>query len=66
MKTPWEYFENIKDKKWNELTTEEQNRLILAIQIVQDDLGVIPNSEDVIRTYLSTNLPIEDLPVELK
>lgn len=66
METPWDYFENRKYKKWNELNIEEQSRLVLAVSIIQSDLGVIPNSDIEIKQFLSNNMPLDTLPIKLK
>lgn len=57
--TPWDYFNKYKNKKWKDLTKEQQSRLILAIQIIYDDIGVVAKSELELTSYLKNNLPLE-------
>lgn len=53
----WEYWENMKVKKWTDLTEEEKNRLVIACMIISDDVGAVVTEERVIE-MLKSQLPV--------
>ena len=65
MITPWDYFENYKYKQWYDLTGDEQDRLTLAVNLIQSDLGIIPSSNIQIKLFLQNNMPLKNLPTFL-
>lgn len=41
----WEYWERKKSKRWDELTEEEQEKMIIANLIIANDVGAVVTKE---------------------
>ena len=55
-KLGWDYWEKMKIHKWKVLTDEEKEKLIVACQIINDDVGAVMTREQIIRE-LERQLP---------
>ncbi len=53
----WNYWETIKYKKWDELTSEEKEKCVSAVMVIYADCGACSTEEEV-RHMLAENLPI--------
>lgn len=53
----WDYWERIKSKRWDELTEEEQEKMIVANFIIADDVGAVVTEEQLVK-MLDEQLPI--------
>ena len=53
-KSAWNYLSNTKHKKWDDMTKEEQEKLVLAIQITDADCGRIRDKETIIKFLKET------------
>ena len=53
----WDYWKKMKVHKWEELSEEEQGKLICARRVINGDCGVIQSDEEIL-SYLKTRLPI--------
>lgn len=56
-KSGWDYWEKNKGRKWDELSKEEQDRLVMSQQIIAADVGIVVTEEE-IREALKEQLPI--------
>lgn len=52
----WEYWERMKSKGWDELTAEEQEKMIIANLIIADDVGAVVTKEQLAK-MLDEQLP---------
>ena len=53
----WNYWETIKYKKWDELTSEEKEKCVSAVMVIYADCGTCSTEEEV-RHMLAKELPI--------
>ena len=53
----WEYWERMKSNRWDELTEEEQEKMIIANLIIADDVGAVVTKEQLVK-MLEEQLPI--------
>lgn len=53
----WEYWERMKSKRWDELTEEEQEKMIIANLIIANDVGAVVTKEQLAK-MLEEQLPI--------
>ncbi|WP_290095237.1 hypothetical protein [Bacteroides acidifaciens] len=53
----WEYWERKKSKRWDELTEEEQEKMIIANLIIANDVGAVVTKEQLAK-MLEEQLPI--------
>ena len=53
----WNYWETIKNKKWDELTSEEKEKCVSAVMVIYADCGTCSTEEEV-RHMLAKELPI--------
>lgn len=60
----WDYWDKMKVHKWEELSKEEQEKLICAYRVIVDDCGGVPD-DDKILIALKEQLPITDPRVGL-
>lgn len=61
----WDYWEKMKVHKWDDLTEEEQSKLVSACRVIWCDCGRVPDDEKIL-TALKEQLPIMDPHVGLK
>lgn len=61
----WDYWEKMKVHKWEELSEDEQEKLICARRVINGDCGVIQSDEEML-SYLKTRLPIYEPKFGLK
>lgn len=60
----WDYWETMKWKRWCELSDDEKEKMIMANQIIADDIGIIVSREQLIE-LLEEQLPITEPKVGL-
>lgn len=60
----WDYWERMKNKRWIELSEEDKEKMVLANQIIADDIGIIVSREQLIE-MLEDQLPITEPKVGL-
>ncbi len=53
----WNYWETIKYKKWDELTSEEKEKCVSAVMVIYNDIGTCSTEEDV-KQMLAERLPV--------
>lgn len=53
----WDYWERMKNKRWSELTNEEQEKMIIANLIIADDVGAVVTKEQLTK-MLEEQLPV--------
>lgn len=53
----WNYWERMKSKRWNELSNEEKEKMIIANLIIADDIGAVVTKEQLVK-MLDEQLPI--------
>lgn len=55
----WDYWERMKSKRWDELTAEEQEKMIVANLIIANDVGAVVTKEQLAK-MLDEQLPISE------
>lgn len=55
----WDYWERMKSKRWDELTEEEQEKMIIANLIIANDVGAVVTKEQLAK-MLDEQLPITE------
>lgn len=55
-KSAWDYLSKTKHKKWDDMTKDEQEKLVLAIQITDADCGIIRDKETIIKFLKETGI----------
>lgn len=60
----WDYWETMKCKRWCELSDDEKEKMIIANQMIADDIGIIVSREQLIE-LLEEQLPITEPKVGL-
>ena len=60
----WDYWETMKCKRWCELSDDEKEKMIMANQIIADDIGIIVYRDQLIE-LLEEQLPITEPKVGL-
>lgn len=53
----WDYFEKMKSLKYEELSEEEKDKLIIACRVINGDCGIIMSDDEIIEA-LKSQLPI--------
>lgn len=53
----WDYWEKKKSSKYEDLSDEEKDKLLIACRVINDDCGVIQSDDEIIEA-LKTQLPI--------
>ena len=47
-KIAWDYVKKMEGKNWDELTSEEKEKLIEAHEIINNDIGLVKTREEII------------------
>lgn len=55
----WDYWERMKSKRWDELTEEEQEKMIIANLIIANDVGAVVTKVQLVK-MLDEQLPITE------
>lgn len=55
----WDYWDRMKSKRWDELTAEEQEKMIVANLIIANDVGAVVTKEQLAK-MLDEQLPITE------
>ena len=55
----WDYWESMKSKRWDELTEDEQEKMIIANLIIANDVGAVVTKEQLTK-MLDEQLPITE------
>lgn len=55
----WDYWERMKSKRWDELTEEDQEKMIIANLIIANDVGAVVTKEQLAK-MLDEQLPITE------
>lgn len=62
-KEAWSYFNEMKSRRWDDLTPEQQDKLVMAYHIIELDCGIVPPSDDEIRESLKSQLPMTGIGI---
>ena len=60
----WDYWEKMKQNRWEDLSEDDQKKLVHACMIIADDVGVVTTEEEQ-KQYLKDQLPIYEPHVGL-
>ena len=60
----WDYWEKMKHNRWEDLSEDEQKKLVHACMIIADDVGAVTTEEEQ-KQYLKDQLPIYEPHVGL-
>ena len=60
----WDYWEKMKQNRWEDLSEDDQKKLVHACMIIADDVGVVTTEEEQ-KQYLKDQLPIYEPSVGL-
>ena len=60
----WDYWEKMKQNRWEDLSEDDQKKLVHACMIIADDVGVVTSEEEQ-KQYLKDQLPIYEPSVGL-
>jgi len=60
----WDYWEQNKVHKWCDLSSKEQERMVVVCMIIADDIGMV-TTEDNVKKMLQQQLPITEPNVGL-
>ena len=60
----WDYWEKMKQNRWEDLSEDDQKKLVHACMIIADDVGVVTTEEEQ-KKYLKDQLPIYEPSVGL-
>lgn len=53
----WDYWEKMKSSKYEDLSDEEKNKLLIACRVISGDCGAVVSDDEIIEA-LETQLPI--------
>ena len=60
----WDYWEKMKHNRWEDLSEDEQKKLVHACMIIAEDVGAVTTEEEQ-KQYLKDQLPIYEPHVGL-
>ena len=59
--SPWDYYNSLRHKSWNELSEYEKERIVLAANLILDECGTHSTLSE-LKEFLQIHLPDTSIP----